>query len=177
MMPLRVPLRPVDPAAFAPFGAIVQPPAALGQRAFFSDHLHQRAEGSAPVLHVNHVAPSVLPLEIKRLERHPVAAQVFIPLDVSRYVALVMPSDPSGAPDPTRALAMLMPGTLGIIYSPGVWHLGATVLDKVGSFAVLMWRGGREPDDEFRTIASCQVVAPAPGHVREHASTSGGAEA
>lgn len=177
MMPRRIPLGPVDPAAFAPFGSIVQPPADLGQRAFFSDHLHQRAEGSAPVLHVNHFAPSTLRLTVTRLERHPVASQVFIPLDVSRYLALVMPSDASGAPDPSRALAMLMPGTLGIIYSPGVWHLGATVLDRPGSFAVLMWRGGRDPDDEFRTIARCDIVAPVPSQPCEHASTSGGAQA
>lgn len=161
MTSVRIPLVAPDKKAFAPFGAIVEPPANTGHRTFFSEHLLFRPDGSAPVLHVNRVAASTLPLGVKRLERHPFAAQVFVPLDVSRYVALVMPSDGAGNPDITRALAMLMPGSLGIVYNPGVWHLGATVLDAVASFAVLMWRRETGADDEFREIPHCELFDPA----------------
>ncbi len=147
-----------DPVLFAPYGSFVEPPPVAGQRAFFSDHLVPRAEASAPVLHVNHVAPSALPLTVTRLERHPHAAQIFIPLSVSRYVTLVMPSDANGEPLPDQALGFLMPGTVGVVYHPGVWHAGATVLDATGHFAVLMWRGAAN-DDEFCTIPSLQLSA------------------
>ena len=47
-----------------------------------------------------------------------------------------------------------------MIFNPGVWHLGATVLDRPGHFTVLMWRGGPLQDDDFRTIAPLTLIAP-----------------
>ncbi|WP_116133425.1 ureidoglycolate lyase [Tropicimonas sp. IMCC34043] len=177
MTTLRLPLIAPDRAAFARFGAIVAPPQRIGDRAFFSEHLRHHNSDCAPVFHVNRVAPSALPLAVTSMERHPFAAQVFVPLSVSRYIALVMPSDSSGAPDPAQALAMLMPGSLGIIFNPGVWHLGATVLDEVGSFAVLMWRGGAESDDESCAIPRCDLVEPSSHQPCDVALATGGAEA
>lgn len=144
--------------AFAPFGRIVTGPDAVGARSFYSDTLHTRPATSAPVLHVNTVARSTLPVQVTGVEQHPHAAQCFLPLDVSRYVVLVMPSDAGGQPCPDKALAFLMPGTQGIIYHPGVWHLGATVLDRPGHFTVLMWRGGPLQDDVFRTIPPLTLI-------------------
>ncbi|GAB5447527.1 ureidoglycolate lyase [Gymnodinialimonas sp.] len=155
-----VALQPPDPDAFAPYGHLVMPPSAPGKRQFYSDTLHQRPNASAPVLHVNHVLPQSIPIEVTGIERHPHAAQCFFPIDVARYVVVVMPSDDRGAPRPEQALAFLMPGTMGVIFNPGVWHLGATVLDRPGHFTVLMWRGGPLQDDEFRTIAPLTLINP-----------------
>lgn len=153
-------LRPPDAKAFAPYGHLVTPPEIPGKRQFYSDTLHTRATASAPVLHVNHVLPQTLPVEVSGIERHPHAAQCFFPVDVSRYVVMVMPSDDTGQPIVDRALAFLMPGTMGVIFNPGVWHLGATVIDRAGHFTVLMWRGGPQSDDEFRTIAPMTLIEP-----------------
>jgi ureidoglycolate lyase len=161
MTNLVIPTRYPDAGAFAPYGRIVMPPETAGERQFYSYALHMRAEASAPVLHVNHVLPQALPITVDMVERHPHAAQCFFPLDVSRYVVMVMPSDQTGAPDPDRALAYLMPGSMGVIYNPGIWHLGATVIDRAGHFVVLMWRGGRLPDDAFRPIRPITLTAPA----------------
>lgn len=146
-------LRPPDPAAFAPYGSFVLPPDGPGERRFYSDALHIRPETSAPVLHVNSVLPQALPLTVTAVERHPFAAQCFFPLDVARYAVVVMPSDAAGLPLPAQAMGFIVPGTMGVIYARGVWHLGATVLDRPGHFTVLMWRGGPAQDDDFRTIA------------------------
>jgi ureidoglycolate lyase len=151
---------PPDPEAFAAFGTFVRPPGRFGERTFFSDHLGGRADGAEPVLHVNKVRTVTLPHEVVRVERHPRADQVFLPLDVSRYLVVVMPSDTAGAPVPDWARAFLVPGNLGVIYHANVWHAGATVLDRPGSFAVLMWRRGDDGDDEFRAITPLGVVAP-----------------
>lgn len=155
-----VTLQPPDPVAFAPFGHFVTPPDAPGKRQFYSDALHERPSTSAPVLHVNHVLPQRFPIEIRGIERHPHAAQCFFPIDVARYAVMVLPSDETGAPLLDRALGFLMPGTMGVIFNPGVWHLGATVLDRIGHFTVLMWRGGPQQDDEFRTIAPITLIDP-----------------
>lgn len=147
------PIRCILPDAdlFAPFGSFIVPPSLAGERSYYSSHVGP-AELGPPVLHTNLVAPSALPLTVERIERHPHAAQSFVPLDVDRYVVAVMPSDPSGNPRPELTLAFLVPGATGVIYHAGVWHLGATVIDRVGSFAVLMRRREDGTDDEFRQI-------------------------
>ncbi len=134
---------------FAPFGDFVQSPREHGQRRFYSDWLG--GEGLAPVFHVNSMAPAQLPAPIRQLERHPHAAQCFIPLDVERYLVTVAPSRPDGGPDLDGLRSFLVPSSQGVIYRRGVWHAGASVLDRPGSFAVLMWRG-YDDDDEFYDI-------------------------
>lgn len=156
-------LQPPDPQAFAPYGAFILPPDQPGRRAFYSEALQPRPPGAVPVLHVNHVPASTLPLTVTGLERHPHAAQCFMPLDVARYVVLVMPSDDNGLPLPSQALGFLVPGTIGVIYHADVWHLGATVLDRPGHFTVLMWRGGVTEDDVFRTIEPLTLALPTIG--------------
>ena len=96
--------------------------------------------------------------------QHPHAPQLFLPIGVSRYLVTVMPSDDSGAPDPSGAIAFVVPGTTGIVYRPGAWHTGISSLDGEGSFAVMMWRGG-EDDDVFADVE--------PLEVGEAASTAG----
>lgn len=153
-------MREPDQELFAPFGHLVTPPDEPGRRKFYSNTLQVHPPASAPVLHVNHVVASTLPLEVSGIERHPQAAQCFFPIDVSRYAILVFASDEGGQPRLDEGLALLMPGTMGVIFKPNVWHLGATVLDRPGHFTVLMWRGGVQQDDEFKTIAPITLVAP-----------------
>jgi ureidoglycolate lyase len=147
-----------DAAAFAPFGAFLEPPPAVGGRAPFG-HWLEPVSGLEQRCHLNRVAPSTLPLTLDRVECHPHAAQLFLPLGVSRYLVTVMPSDEAGAPDPANARAFVLPGTLGVAYHPGTWHAGIAVLDEPASFAVLMWRGA-EDDDVFAPIVPLEVCAP-----------------
>lgn len=130
--------------AFLPFGTVLAAPSVIGDRKFYSEWLG--AEGLAPVLHTNAVTPVTLPCQVSLIEHHPHAAQAFIPLDVSRYIVTVAPSDASGQPVLDKVESFLVPGNLGVVYRRGVWHAGASVLDRLGNFAVLMWRGA--PDDD-----------------------------
>lgn len=147
-----------DPAAFAPFGTFIDAPARTGERRIYSDWLAP-VTGLAPQVHTNRVLASALPLTVTRVERHPRAAQAFVPLQVTRYVVTVLPSDPAGRPDLARARAFVLPGTLGVAYRAGVWHAGITALDADASFVVLMWRGAAD-DDEFAAVPAL-VVLPA----------------
>jgi ureidoglycolate lyase len=139
-----------DPSAFAPFGAFLTPPTEVGDRSMF-EHWLEPVSGRIQQCHLNRVSPSTLPITLEQVECHPFAAQLFLPMGVSRYLVTVMPSDESGAPDPGRALTFLVPGTMGVVYHPGTWHAGITVLDSEATFAVMMWRGG-EDDDVFAPI-------------------------
>ena len=151
---------PMDRIAFEPYGAFVDHPSTIGDRRLFSQWLGSDAAAAAPVLHTNAVAASAFPVTIDKVERHPSAAQIFIPLDVSRYLVTVMPSRPDGTPDHAEACSFLVPGTVGTIYRRGVWHVGMTALDREAHFAVLMWRGTAE-DDVFMTIPRLTVTSGA----------------
>ncbi len=145
-----------DPAAFAPFGAFIDVPAHPGERRTYSDWLTPVA-GLLPHVHTNRVPASALPLTLTRVERHPHAAQLFVPLQVTRYVITVLPSDAQGRPDVAGARAFVLPGTLGVAYRAGVWHAGITVLDADASFVVVMWRGAAD-DDVFAPVPPLIVV-------------------
>lgn len=144
---------------FAPFGTLIHRPEGAGQRQYYSDWLG--GEELAPVFHINNVLPTVLPATVTKLERHPHAAQCFVPLDVSRYLVTVAPSLPNGSADLARLRSFLLPGNLGVVFAKGVWHAGASVLDRAGAFAVLMWRGA-EDDDVFADITPTQLIFQGP---------------
>jgi ureidoglycolate lyase len=160
---LTLTVRAPDPEAFAPYGWFVGRPDDFGGRAHFEEWLAP-VEGRTPHYHLNRVTATSLPVTIDRVERHPHAAQLFLPVGVSRYLVTVMPSDADGAPDPAAALAFVVPGTMGIVYRPGAWHTGISSLDDEGSFAVMMWRGG-EDDDVFAEVESVVVRETAPAEM------------
>jgi ureidoglycolate lyase len=149
-----------DAGAFAPFGAFIDRPARPGERRAHSAWLDP-VPGFTLQFYTNRVAPSELPLTLALVERHPHAAQVFLPLRVSRYLVTVMGSDATGAPDTASARAFVVPSTLGIVYRAGTWHAGITALDDEGSLAMLMWRGAAD-DDVFVEIPPLVILPPSP---------------
>ncbi len=139
-------------SAIAPFGALIQAPARAGERSFYTQWLGSARAGMTPRLHVNLVPEATLPYVINTLERHPYSAQIFIPMNISRYVVVVAPDGANGVPDVENVRAFVVAGTVGIVYRAGVWHAGASVLDKGGSFSVMMWRNDSADDEEFVSL-------------------------
>jgi ureidoglycolate lyase len=140
-------------AAFKPFGALIEAPKLFGVRNGYTDWLGSARSDMTPRLHMNLVAPTSVPYAITLLERHPYSSQIFIPLDVERYLVAVAPSLQDGGPDQARLQVFAVPGNVGVVYRAGVWHAGATVLERPGSFAVLMWRNDTADDEEFLPLA------------------------
>lgn len=153
---MRVIATPADAGAFAPHGAFVEGPALHGDRRLYSDWLTPVADLHLQ-FHINSVAASALPVTLTRIEKHPHAAQVFVPLQVRRYLVTVLPSDSDGQPDPTGALCMIVPGNTGVIYRAGCWHGAVTALDEDAQFAVMMWRGAAD-DDMFQPVAPLMIL-------------------
>jgi ureidoglycolate lyase len=152
-------LEPLTQEAFAAFGAVIEAPPQPGQRNPYTQWMGSERAGMTARLHVNHIAASVLPLHIDTLERHPHSAQIFVPLQISHFVVAVAPTLSDGTPDTASAKAFLAPGTLGILYAKGVWHMGATVLDRPGSFSVLMWRNDSSDDEEFYKLSEPLIAS------------------
>ena len=78
------------------------------------------------------------------LERHRFSPQTFIPLEVSRYLVTVAPSDASGRPILSEVRAFIVGSGRGIVYRRGTWHSGMTVLDRPGAV--------RSPDSGARVM-------------------------
>jgi ureidoglycolate lyase len=137
-----------------PFGSIIEAPANPGDRTDYTHWLGSERAGMTSRLHVNCLLPAALPYSVNVMERHPYSAQFFLPLDVAQYVVVVAPTANDGSPDFAAARAFLAPGNIGVVYGPAVWHAPATVLERRGSFGVLMCRNDSADDEEFITLAS-----------------------
>ncbi len=145
-------LEPLNAAQFAPFGDVLENQGST--RRNFYPGATVPGEGAGELrFWVSYVEPvTALPLSLGRLERHPYAAQTFIPLKTPRWVVIVAPHLPDGSPDVSGIRAFLAAPGLGVSYRRGTWHCGTTVLDAPARFGVLMWRRAAGDDDEFHDL-------------------------
>lgn len=151
---------PLTDADFAPFGRVVEAPAKAG-RNYFGPLLENRRPATALDFSLTHTAASALPFEARVMERHPLTAQAFLALDVSRFLVIVAPSIASGeddGPDMARARAFLGRPGQALVYAPAVWHHGMIALDRPGRFSILMWCAPDGRDDEFVTLETPVTV-------------------
>jgi ureidoglycolate lyase len=144
--------RPLTRESFAPFGDVLEAPAAPG-RAYFDDCLSSARPEARTSLSLSHVEPAaVLPLTARLMERHEFSSQSFIPLVVGRWLVIVAPPAAGGGPDVSAAEALVAGPGRGITYRLDTWHHPLTVLDRPAIFAVVMWRDGTARDEEFVQI-------------------------
>jgi ureidoglycolate lyase len=155
-MPKRLPVQPLDDAAFAPFGKILRVPS-QGRRDFIDELENLRASARAR-LSLAALEPTAMPMTVSELEAHPYSAQAFIPVDVSRYLVLVAPKAADGGPDAERLQAFVAAPGMGILYAAGTWHHGMRVLDRPGIFTVLTFVDGTEGDEVFVPLAEPATI-------------------
>ncbi len=128
---------PLTPAAFAPFGEVLQ---AGGEHRLINAGLCRRhhdlarldfgAEGRAGIS-VFLAEPRALPYRLDLIERHPEGSQAFIPMTAHPFLVTVA-TGPEAAPR-----AFLTDGTQGINLHRGTWHGVLTPLAAPGLFAVI----------------------------------------
>ena len=168
-MPVTLTARPLTAAAFTPFGGVSDAAHLPGKSiAGGRTHIHDsaidfsgaaRADG-VPAIDIYRIAASSLPLDIRRLERHPASFQTFIPMTAAAYLVVVCPDDRQGQPVAGEAMAFTATGGQIVTYAEGVWHAGMTVLEADGDLAMLMWKRG-QGDTEFCDLADAiHVGAP-----------------
>ena len=93
--------------------------------------------------------PSVLPLRIDRLERHPLGSQAFVPLQPCKIVVVVAP--PGNAVEAADLRAFVTRPRQGFNYHRGTWHMPLIAFAADDQFLVID-RGGDEPNCEERTL-------------------------
>ena len=157
----------ITAAAFAPFGTLIDAlavkPEAIndGTTMRHSDlaALDLRAGGRDPVIGIYVAGARRFPLRIARLERHRLAAQVFLPLGGHRFVVVVAPG--GEAPDWAALKAFVTRAGQGVSLRRGCWHHGLIALGDGDRFAVI--EGGEYRADTAEAAAPSPIEVAAPG--------------
>lgn len=133
-------IRPLDAAAFAPFGDVLdcagQPDRIINQG--LCGRYHDRArldfgDGRAGIS-LFRAEPRTLPLRLDMVERHPDGSQAFVPMSMDPFLVVVAP-DENGRPGTPLAFETI-PGQ-AINLHRGTWHGVLTPLHAPGLFAVV----------------------------------------
>lgn len=155
---MRVIAHALDEARFARYGTVVRRPTSVGRTAL--DEVlgcaHPDGELRASM---SRFEPTLLPKLIPRMERHPHAVQLFVPVSGYRYLAATALG--ADAPDLATLDAFVVPGDVGIGYGIGVWHVPMMVLADPGVFLVLMHWVSPELDEEWYTLPEPITLAGA----------------
>jgi ureidoglycolate lyase len=100
-----------------------------------------------------------LPLDVKRLERHREAAQVFIPLGTQRFIVVVAPGTDAPEWDGVRAF-ITAPGQ-GVALKRACWHHGLVALNDGDRFAVIEGANYRADTAEMEAPYAIRLLKPA----------------
>lgn len=123
-------------------------PANLGTAIRFDDVTEcANLRGPTAELKVKVFRSRPVPLEqrpLALLEKHPHSTQLFIPMNASRYIALVARGE--DRPDLSTLAAFVAEGPQGISYGPGVWHHPMLTLDSETDFVVFVHEDGSSED-------------------------------
>lgn len=158
--------RPLDAAAFAPFGTVVEASGAFelindGTTRRYADRavLDVLGGGRDPVLGLYVAQARRFPLRIARLERHAEAAQAFIPMGAHRFVVVVAPGGADSPQWDAIEAFVTAPGQ-GIVLKRGCWHHGLVALGDGDRFAVIEGGNYRGDTREVATPFAIELSAP-----------------
>jgi ureidoglycolate lyase len=145
-------LEPLDAAAFAPFGTVLDLPSSEGPGRWdrVAD-LEDRRGGLRPNIALIRVRATALPLTMTALERHPHSSQLFAPLGMTGRFLVIAAPDAGGRPDPDGLRAFLCEGARGVVYAPGVWHHPLASLVPC-RFLMLIHEDGTSADCEWADL-------------------------
>ena len=128
--------------AFAPFGAVIDTagtaprPMNAGKARRFHDlaRIEVAGEGAHVVIGLVEAEPYPMPLALSLVERHPLGAQAFLPLNDAPFLVVVCP-DEAGRPGRPQAF-VTAPGQ-GVAYAMNTWHGVLTPFGAPQAFAVV----------------------------------------
>ena len=154
--------RPLNHAAFAPFGEVIEvsdqvlPWEINGGHAWrYHDlaGLDVLEDGGRPIVSLFRSRPLETPV-LKMVERHPLSSQAFIPLQPRDWLVAVAPP---GDFDPHALCVFRATGAQGVNYRRGVWHHFLLSLAPDSDFLVIEREGPGENCDEIALSPADQV--------------------
>lgn len=157
MNKIKISLKPLTSDDFSLFGDVVEVNS--------SNHIIQINDGAADRHHdlakvdvsdqAGHAMISIIdtkqtpmPLVVKKMERHPIGSQAFIPTGNSPYAVLVAPA---GDFDYQQLQGFLAQPHQGVNYAKGTWHHACISLNRCNQFLVID-RGGKGDNCDFEEI-------------------------
>ena len=155
--------QPLTAEAFAPYGEVLAlGEGAPGTRESFAAAMDNLREDASLNVSISRPLETPVPLEIKWMERHPFSGQTFVPVDISRYLMLVAPSDEADKPDLSRLEAFVARSDQGINYRAGIWHHPFAALDRPAECVVLRFDNGSDQDTEWFEVTNGQTIGVEP---------------
>lgn len=169
---------PLTPAAFAPFGDVIEATGTpdriinAGRCARHHDLAALDATDGRLGLSLFDAQIRTLPLVLDLMERHPAGSQAFLPMAHVPFLVVVAPDD-GGRPGTPRAF--LTVAGQGVNYHRDTWHGVLTPLHAPGLFAVID-RIGPEGDptdnlEEHHFETPWTIATPGPVPDREEGQT------
>ncbi len=152
IIPLVV--QPLTPAAFKPFGDVIETDGAEmrlinnGTTQRFHDlaNVNVTGEDARVLINIFRGQAFAPPIDIMMLERHPLGSQAFYPLQ-NRPFLLVVAEDDAGRPG--APVAFLAGGKQGVNYGRNVWHHPLISLEDVSDFLVVDRGGAGDNLEEY----------------------------
>lgn len=140
-MTFSVPIAPLTPEAFAPFGDVIAHSAVdpihinqgFARRFNLQAKVDVTPEGGATQTSIFVADPRPVPIAIKLMERHPLGSQLFYPLQDKPWLVVVC-TDPH---HPHSYRAFEAHGQQGVNYARNVWHHPLLVRDGGDRFLIV----------------------------------------
>jgi ureidoglycolate lyase len=152
---------PLEAAKFSPYGEVfrvARSPQGRTETSWFPEPVdHDRPMNVAYSVR----AATPFPLSIRQLERHSLSSQLFLPIDLSRYLVLACCSDANGVPDLSTIGVFMADGSQSVRYGRGVWHAALHLADRPGSYLAVRYCRAMDDDLElFELPAQIEVALP-----------------
>lgn len=159
----RCTIEPLTAKEFAPFGDVIEARDASafsvneGQAQRFHDlaRIDVGAGDGHPLISLFRSAPSVFPLTLHKVERHPLGSQAFMPLGKHQFLIVVAGTTPDDTPEHPRLF--LSNGHQGVNYKRGVWHHSLIVMHHTTEFLVID-RGGAGANCDVAELSDKIVI-------------------
>lgn len=152
---IEIEAAPLTQSAFSKFGDVIQTQDASSFK--INDGLCTRfhdlanvdvlADGGRPLISIFRTQMWPLPLQVNRLERHPLSSQAFIPMNRNRFLVVVARAGDAVTAGDVRAF--LTNGDQGVNFHAGIWHYPLVALADEADFLVID-RGGKGENCDFQ---------------------------
>lgn len=145
---MKVKALPLDAAAFEPYGQVLEANQdGPHRRAFLANIVNGRADAKLNTTFMR-VDIGTAPLFVKELERHRFSNQTFVPINGTRHLVAVCPSDAEGKPVVAEIKVFVADGSQSVNYNADVWHAPRQPVGAPGEFVMQRWDCGDADDQE-----------------------------
>ena len=127
----------------------------------FTERYHDLAkvdvsnQNGTTLINIFRSTPLEQPIAIRKMERHPLSSQAFMPMGKHPFLVVVAPA---GNFDESAIKVFLAESGQGVNYHPGTWHHFCLALNDVSDFLVVD-RGGEGENCDVSTLKGLKFIS------------------